>query len=61
MPHKKKPNKKMKGCENNVCGETQHNVPKRVKEHKKVKPSEVFGRPIAPKAKPKNGKGKTGY
>ena len=51
----------MKGCENNVCGETQHNVPKRVKEHKKVKPSEVFGRPIAPKAKPKNGKGKTGY
>jgi len=48
----------MKGCENNVCGETQHNVPKRVKEHKKVKPSEVFGKP---KAKPKNGKGKTGY
>mgnify|MGYP003134510004 CR=1 FL=1 len=60
MPKKKKqPAKKMKGCENNVCGETQHNVPKRVEEHKKVKPSEVFQ--SKPKAKPKNGKGKTGY
>jgi len=59
MPKKKKPAKKMKPCENNVCGETQHNVPKRVKEHKKVKPSEVFQ--SKPKAKARNGKGKTGY
>lgn len=55
MP-KKKPAKKMKGCEGNVCGETQHNIPKRVEEFKKVKPSEVFQ--TQPKAK---GKGKTGY
>jgi len=57
-PKKKKPVKKMKPCENNVCGETQHNVPKIIEENKKVKPSEVFGKP---KAKAKNGKGKTGY
>jgi Zn ribbon nucleic-acid-binding protein len=39
---KKKPEKKMKGKECSTCGETQHNVPKRVEEHKKIKPKEVF-------------------
>jgi len=58
MPKKNKP-VKMKGCENSVCGETQHNIKKRVEEHKKVKPSEVFQ--SKPKAKARNGKGKTGY
>ena len=40
---KKKPATKMKGKECSACGETQHNVPKRVKDSKKVKPKEVFG------------------
>ena len=39
---KKKPERKMKGKECSVCGETQHNVPKRVEENKKIKPKEVF-------------------
>lgn len=58
MPKKNKP-VKMKGCHFSVCGETQHNIKKRVEEHKKVKPSEVFQ--SKPKAKARNGKGKTGY
>lgn len=39
---KKKPERKMKGKECSVCGETQHNIPKRVEDHKKIKPKEVF-------------------
>lgn len=39
---KKKPEKMMKAKECSTCGETQHNVPKRVEEHKKIKPKEVF-------------------
>jgi len=40
---KKKKVVKMKGKECSSCGETQHNVPKRVEESKKIKPKEVFG------------------
>lgn len=40
---KDKPVKKMKGEECSTCGDTQHKVPKAVKENKKVKPKEVFG------------------
>lgn len=40
---KDKPVKKMKGEECSSCGDTQHKVPQAVKEHKKVKPKEVFG------------------
>jgi hypothetical protein len=39
---KKKPERKMKGEECSTCGKTQHNVPKRVEEAKKIKPKEVF-------------------
>lgn len=39
---KKNPEKKMKGAECSTCGETQHNVPKRVEQAKKIKPKEVF-------------------
>ena len=40
---KKKPATEMKGKPCSTCGETQHNVPKRVEQSKKVKPKEVFG------------------
>lgn len=39
---KKKPEKKMNGKSCSTCGETQHNIPKRVKEYQKVKHNEVF-------------------
>ncbi len=53
---KDKPVKKMKGEECSaigVCGETQHKVPKAVKENKKVKPKEVFGSNYKDKKKSK--------
>ena len=50
---KKKPEKKMKGKDCSTCGETQHNIPKRVKEFNKVKHNEVFG---GKKSKQKNRK-----
>tara|TARA_Y100000593_G_C4307076_1_gene336289 strand:+ start:603 stop:782 length:180 start_codon:yes stop_codon:yes gene_type:complete len=50
----KKKEKKMKGQECSVCGDSQHKVPKVVNEYKKVKPAEVFG----DKYKQKKGKKK---
>lgn len=41
--NKKKAPTKMKGKECSSCGATQHNVPKKVKDSKKVRPKEVFG------------------
>lgn len=49
---KKKPAKKMKGEECSTCGQTQHNVPKRVEQAKKIKPKEVFD--YSKTKKPKN-------
>jgi len=45
---KKKPATEMKGKPCSTCGETQHNVPKRVEQSKKVKPKEVFGEGYSP-------------
>lgn len=39
---KRKPERKMKGEECSTCGKTQHNVPNRVQQAKKIKPNEVF-------------------
>lgn len=48
---KSKPEKKMKGEKCSACGDTQHKVPKRVKQYQKVKHSEVFGKPKSKKGK----------
>jgi len=50
---KDKPVKKMKGEACSTCGDTQHKVPKAVKENKKVKPKEVFGSNYKDKKKSK--------
>lgn len=50
----RKPEKKMKGAECSTCGETQHNVPKRVNEAKKIKPKEVFDYSKTNSKSPKN-------
>lgn len=50
---KKKPATKMKGKECSSCGETQHNVPKKVEQSKKVRPKEVFGSGYTSKSKKK--------
>jgi len=41
--NKKKPERKMKGQDCDLIGETQHKVPSSVEKNKKIKPKEVFG------------------
>tara|TARA_R110000751_G_scaffold189513_1_gene295512 strand:+ start:255 stop:518 length:264 start_codon:yes stop_codon:yes gene_type:complete len=51
--NKKKPERKMKECENSVCGETQFKVKESVEKNKKIKPKEVFGKDYNNKSKKK--------
>ena len=52
--NKKKPERKMKECENSICGEIQFKVKESVEKNKKIKPKEVFGKDYNNKSKKKD-------